>query len=86
MPPSRPSPREIARRVQPDQVRYHADIERAREEGRAEGRLEVRKEVITYLEQEYMKPGVERGTGKASAILEVTRGLSQFLKNKEARR
>lgn len=81
-----PSPREIANHAgSPDQVRYRRDIDRAREEGRKDGKEALRKEVLDFLQREYMSPKIERGDNRASAILEVTRGLSQYLKNRTGR-
>ena len=82
-----PSPRDVASQLKqtPEQVKYSQDILRAREEGRREGKEALRKEVLDFLQREYMNPNITRGDGKASAILEVTRGLSEYLKNKMGR-
>ena len=41
---------------------------------------DVRQEVLTYLEQQYMRPTVERGSVEGKAILELARELTEYLK------
>lgn len=51
----------------------------AQENGKREGRREVRKEVLDFLEQEYMKPEVKRGTPRAEGILELVTALATLM-------
>lgn len=82
-----PSPRDVASQLKqtPEEVKYARDIEQARREGREEALSQLRYEVLTYLEKQYMDPKLQRGDKRASALLEVTRDLSTWLKNKTFR-
>lgn len=82
-----PSPKDVASHLKltPQEVKYNRDIQRAHDEGFTEGKEALRKEAMDFLEREYMSRQINRGDGKASAILEVTRGLSQYLKNRIGR-
>ncbi len=49
-------------------------------QGREEGRKETRRDVLDWLEREYMAPEIVRDTLEAKAILTVANELSKFLK------
>jgi hypothetical protein len=52
-------------------------------EGKIQGRTACRHEVIEWLQSKYMGSGrPERGTPEATAILKLTRELSEFLGHK----
>jgi len=57
-----------------------SDFQAGRKKGFEEGRIEARKEVLSYLEQKYMNPEIERGSVEGDAILALTRELAKFLK------
>jgi len=51
--------------------------------GKQEGRTATRLEVINWLQSKYMGSGApDRGTPEATAILKLTRELSEFLGHK----
>jgi hypothetical protein len=52
---------------------------RAYENGKKEGIRETRKEVLDYLEQQYMRGDVIRGEHIATEILKIARELSRMM-------
>lgn len=65
-------------------ARYRRDIIRARAEGVAEGRTKARKEVVDWLQRQYVdvERAPERGSEGATAILQLTRDLMGYLMEK----
>jgi hypothetical protein len=49
-------------------------------QGREEGKKQTRKDVLDWLENEYLKPEIVRETPEAKAILTLANELSKFLK------
>ena len=60
---------------------WHDGYDKGHRQGVQDGQRAVRKTILDHLEAEYMKKDVIRGEAKAEAILEVTRGISEVLKN-----
>lgn len=73
-----PTPASILKNARQD-AGYKRDIERARAEGRMEGRSEARKEILDWLQKEYMQPGApERGSVEAKALLKVAKDFAEW--------
>lgn len=79
-----PSPRDVASQLKqtPEQVKYDRDIQQARREGERAGKEALRHELLTYLEKQYMSQDIKRGDKKASALLDLTRDVAQWLRNR----
>lgn len=58
-------------------------ILKARDDGYNEAARELRQSILTYLEEKYMDPEVERGSERGNTILEMTRDISAILKVKQ---
>lgn len=56
---------------------YQEGYEEGRKQGLADGKESAHEQMIEWLQQEYLKPEVIRGTGPALAILELARRMNQ---------
>ena len=58
-----------------------SEFQRGILEGIGQGKQQRTKEVLDWLEREYLKPGVTRGSEKGEAILELVRELSRAVRD-----
>lgn len=56
---------------------YQEGYEEGRKTGLADGKTSAKEQMIEWLQQEYLKPEVTRGSGPGIAILELARRMSQ---------
>jgi len=58
-----------------------SEFERGLVQGRKEGRTQERKEILDWLEEQYLKKTVLRGSEKGKAILKLAGELSKVMKS-----
>jgi hypothetical protein len=59
-----------------------AEIEQLRQLGIKEGRELEREELLKWLENKYLKPGIKRGSVEGKAILAVAQGVGEYIRGK----
>ncbi len=59
---------------------YNEGFDEGRRQGLKEGKEAAREQMLEWLQQEYLKPTITRGSAPGIAILELARRMSQEFK------